>query len=88
MRGLVSTRPGQKGMVERQMRSVANNKPLEKLLNVKQVAEFLGVKRTMVYRLLAEGTIPTLNITDCPYRRTLRVRPSALLEWLNGREVN
>ncbi len=70
------------------MKNAASNKPLEKLLNVKQVAEFLGIKKTMVYRLLNDGTIPTLNLTDCPCRRTLRVRPSALLEWLNGREVN
>lgn len=69
------------------MKNAPDNKSLEKLLNVKQVAYFLGVKKTMVYRLLNDGTIPTLNITDCPLRRTLRVRPSALIEWLDGREV-
>jgi excisionase family DNA binding protein len=60
----------------------------ERLLNAKEVAEILGIKKTMVYRLLDEGVIPCLNITDSPCRRTLRVRPSALQTWLKKREVN
>ena len=69
------------------MNTPANKAVCERLLNAREVAEILGVKKTMVYRLLSEGTIPTVNITDSPCRRTLRVRPSALQKWIEEREI-
>lgn len=65
-----------------------NRRSLERLLNPKEVADYLGLKKTTIHRLLADGTIPALNITGATGRRTLRVRPSALLEWLRKTEVN
>jgi predicted site-specific integrase-resolvase len=69
------------------MNAAANRRSLERLLNAREVAEFLGVKKTMVYRFLGDGPIPTVNISDSPCRCTLRVRPSALQNWIEKREV-
>jgi len=70
------------------MKNGDNKCSLERLLNPKEVAEYLGLKKTTIHRLLADGTIPALNITGSTGRRTLRVRPSVLVEWLRKSEVN
>jgi len=75
-------------MVKQQMKNGDNKCSLERLLNPKEVAEYLGLKKTTIHRLLADGTIPALNITGSTGRRTLRVRPSVLVEWLRKSEVN
>jgi excisionase family DNA binding protein len=69
------------------MNTQTNQTRCERLLNAKEVAEILGVRKTMVYRLMGDGTIPTVNISDSPCRRTLRVRPSVLQKWIENREV-
>ena len=71
--------------MEQPMMSMDDRRSLERLLNPKEVAEYLGLKKTTIHRLLADGTTPALNITGSTGRVTLLVRPSALLERLNGK---
>jgi excisionase family DNA binding protein len=60
---------------------------LEKLLGPREVAEFLSLKKSTVHRLLADGSIPSVIVTNGQRRRSFRVRPSVLEKWLRAREV-
>jgi len=58
---------------------------MDKVLNAVEVAEILGIKKSTVYKLLNEGSIPSFSITDSPSRRTLRVRVHDLEKWVQKR---
>jgi excisionase family DNA binding protein len=51
------------------------------LLNVSQVANTLGLSRTMVYTLIATQGLPTVR-----FGRAVRVSPVSLQRWLEKRE--
>jgi excisionase family DNA binding protein len=59
--------------------TAANPPPL---LKVADAAERLNISRSMAYRLVSDGTLPTIR-----YRRMLRVDPAALEEWISGHAV-
>ena len=62
--------------------------PLEKLLDPREVAEVLGLKKSTIHRLLAEGAIPSVIVTGSQRRRSFRVKPSVLSRWIAEREVS
>ena len=53
----------------------------ERLMDVNEVAELLGVEPKTVYNWVYEGVIPYVK----PTRMTLRFRPSDITEWLEER---
>ncbi|MBM4028276.1 MAG: helix-turn-helix domain-containing protein [Planctomycetes bacterium] len=61
---------------------------LEKLLGPKEVGEILGLKKSKVAQMLASGEIPALIVAAGQRRRTFRVKPSTLLQWMKRREIN
>jgi len=59
----------------------------ERLLDVDEVAELLGVQVVHVYDLLRSGELPGINVGRGSQRIRWRVRPSDLAEWQRQREV-
>jgi hypothetical protein len=55
---------------------------LEKLLTLDQVADLLSIGRDKKEQLIEMG-LPTISFGE----RTVRVRPSAYVQWLLSREV-
>jgi excisionase family DNA binding protein len=51
---------------------------MEKLLNVTETAELLGVKKSTLYTWSARGKIPVQKVSGA-----LRFSPSALTRWLS-----
>ena len=60
-----------------------NEKGMERLLNVNDVADMLGIAPKSVYRLVAERKIPYTK----PTRMTLRFRRSVIEDWLESRSL-
>ena len=60
---------------------------MEVLLKPKDVQEILGLKHSIVYRLLSAGEIPSIMVTNGQRKRSFRVRPSCLEKWMKAREV-
>jgi excisionase family DNA binding protein len=60
---------------------------LEKLLGPREIAEFLNLKKSTVHRLLADGSLPSVIVTNGERRRSFRVKPSELVKWMKAREV-
>lgn len=56
----------------------------EKLMNLEQVAEYLGLSMTQVYAMNRKGELPTIMVTQ----KGLRVKPSDLDKWLEERKVH
>jgi excisionase family DNA binding protein len=54
-----------------------------KLLRPAEAARLLGVSRSMVYKLIAEGTVPAVRLSS----RVLRVPEDELLEAIGERRV-
>ena len=50
-------------------------------MTVPEAAEAIGICRSMAYRLVSEGEIPSLRI-----ERSVRISISALREWVEARE--
>ncbi len=55
--------------------------PDERLMDVNEVADLLGVEPKTVYNWVYEGVIPYVK----PTRMTLRLRPFGIAEWLEER---
>jgi excisionase family DNA binding protein len=53
---------------------------LPKLLNGKEVAEFLHISKGLAYRLMAQGDIPTVRFS----LKTTRVKEDDLLKWIEA----
>ena len=53
----------------------------EKLLNPKEVAEFLGTSRRYVYQLIEQGTIKKVNL-----KGVVRIHPKELTKILEGKD--
>lgn len=51
------------------------------LLKPNEVAEILGIGRSLVYELIAQGDIPSVRVGRC-----IRVRRESLEQWLNAKE--
>ena len=61
---------------------------MERLMNVKEVADALGIDRQQVYAMLRSGALPGVDVgTGLHRRRSWRVRPSDLKQWQKSREV-
>lgn len=56
-----------------------NQVPVRKFYRVREVAEMLGICRSLAYRLITDGTIPSIVI---PGTRSRRVPAEALEVWL------
>ena len=52
------------------------------LLTVPEVAAMLGIQRERAYNMVRDGEIPAIRLSP----RRIRVRKSALNEWLASRE--
>ncbi len=59
-------------MVSREEESVAN------LWGAREVAEFLGVSRSLVYQMAKDGKLPHVKLAD----RAVRFVPDELLRWV------
>lgn len=60
---------------------------IEKLITPSELTTILGLKRSVVYRMLRSGQIPAVRVTNGQRKMSLRVRPSALAAWMRRREV-
>ena len=60
---------------------------IEKLITPSELTSILGLRRSVVYRMLRSGQIPSVRVTSGERKLSLRVRPSALAAWLKSREV-
>lgn len=60
---------------------------MDPLWTAKEVAEFLGVSQKLVYRMAAEGRLPSIQITE---RGTRRFDPADMRSWVESkkRQVN
>jgi len=61
---------------------------VETLITPKELRQILRLGHTVVYRLLASGSIPVVFVTDGRRRRSFRVRPVDLEKWLLARRVS
>lgn len=50
---------------------------------IPEVAEIIGLGKSLTYRLVAEGTIPSVWLAGC---RSRRVPASALKKWIEDQE--
>jgi len=53
-----------------------------KLLNVQEVAELLGVKKSTIYQWTHQGFIPYVKVG-----KLVRFKPDAVMKWLNETET-
>ena len=53
------------------------------LLKPSEVAEALGIGRSLIYELIAQGQIPSVRLGRC-----IRVPAEALKRWLEEHEVS
>jgi excisionase family DNA binding protein len=60
---------------------------MERLITPTELAGILGLKRSVTYRMLRSGQIPSVRVTNSERKLSLRVRPSDLQRWLKMREV-
>ena len=60
---------------------------LEKLLDPKEIGEILKLKKSKINRMLANGDIPSMIVSQGVRRRVFRVKPSELARWMQNREV-
>lgn len=61
---------------------------LEPLLKIGDVARLLSCSRASVYALIARGELATIDIGTGGQRSRLRVRPSDIDRFINGRETS
>jgi excisionase family DNA binding protein len=59
---------------------------VEKLEDLKWLADLLKLRKSKTHQLVADGTIPSVLLLN-GRRRTFRVRPSEVAKWLREREV-
>ncbi|MBI5281679.1 MAG: helix-turn-helix domain-containing protein [Candidatus Solibacter usitatus] len=61
----------------------------DRLLRAREVMQVLGVSRATAYRLMNDGTLPVVRFggTNHRSRTMLRVRESALLQWMEQNEA-
>lgn len=60
---------------------------IEKLMTLKEVGEIVGWKKSRMHRAAATGEIPAILLNSQRRRRSWRVRPSDLENWIKTREV-
>lgn len=60
------------------MSIVADDRPARRLLSVDDVAEWLGIPRPAVYRLVREGRLPAVALG-----RYYRFDPGAVQKWID-----
>lgn len=60
---------------------------MERLITPTELAEILGLKRSVTYRMLRSGQVPAIRVTGSERKLSLRVRPSDLQKWLTARQV-
>ena len=53
-----------------------------KLLNVQEVAELLGVKKSTIYQWIHQGFIPHVKIG-----KLVRLKPDVVMKWLSDMET-
>jgi excisionase family DNA binding protein len=56
---------------------------VECLWNAAQVAEFLGVSQKLVYRMAAEGRLPSIQITE---RGAVRFNKADIVQWVESKK--
>jgi excisionase family DNA binding protein len=61
---------------------------MEKLLTPKELQTILGLGKSIIYRMLASGAIPSILVTNGHRRRSFRVRIKDLEKWMKAREVS
>ncbi len=66
---------------------IERNRMIEPLLTPKDVQQVLGLGKSKVYRMLATGELPAVIVASGSRRRSFRVRPSDLEEFIKEREV-
>ena len=52
----------------------------KRLMDVKELAKYLGLVEQTVYRMVSRGEIPAVRLG-----RTIRFRKSTIDKWLNGK---
>lgn len=52
----------------------------KRLMNVKELAKYLGLVEQTVYRMVSRGEIPVVKLG-----RIIRFRKSTINKWLNGK---
>ncbi|MDA8171194.1 MAG: helix-turn-helix domain-containing protein [Nitrospiraceae bacterium] len=57
---------------------------LEKLLNIDEVAEYLGVTKATIYSWTSQKKIPHIKLT----KRLLRFREKDIMDWLAQKSVD
>ena len=57
---------------------------LEKLMNIDEVAEYLGVTKTTIYSWTAQKKIPHIKLT----RKLLKFREKDIMDWLAQKSVS
>jgi excisionase family DNA binding protein len=67
-------------MNKRQAPTSTERAPL--LLTVQQAAELLGVGKDLVYGLINQGSLPTLNLARPGQRQKLRIPLAVLEQWI------
>jgi len=60
------------------IQKINNGESVEKLLDVTQLCELLGVKPAWVYEMVRKGVIPYVRLG-----KLLRFRPEKIEEWLD-----
>jgi excisionase family DNA binding protein len=53
------------------------------LLKLSEVAQILGIGRSLVYELIAQGQIPYVRLGRC-----IRVQRASLEEWIKANEIS
>lgn len=53
----------------------------DKLWKADDVADYLGVSKSLVYRMSAEGLLPTIHITGKGHNRPIRFNPNTIKQW-------
>lgn len=61
---------------------MSDNK-LDLIMGAAGIADYLGVKRAQVYRLVYAGELPTFKLG-----KVVAARKTALSAWLDGKEVS
>ncbi len=56
---------------------------MRKLLNAQQLADYLGIETTTLYKWNCEGSIPCVKIS----KKTVRYDIDAINEWLKTKEI-
>ena len=57
---------------------------MEKLLNIDEVAEILGVNKTTIYSWTSQNRIPHIKLT----RRVLKFREKEIMDWISKKSVH